>query len=389
MKGRRGDMDMLTKLIHNASLIDTATGASSTAVYHASTFHQHPGETGAWVYSRAGNPTRQALEATIADLEQGSYGFAFASGMAAIAAVMMLFEQGDHVILPRDIYGGTFDLMAQLVARYGLQATYVDLSNLAEVEAHITPRTRGIYIETPSNPTLKITDLRGVADLAHRHGLITIADNTFMSPYLQRPLTMGIDIVVHSATKFLGGHSDVIAGLAVATNPELAARIGKNQKTWGGILGPDDSWLVLRGIKTLGVRMDRAQQNALYLANWFVGRQGIKQVYYPGLAHHPGLQTHMAQALGAGAVLSVVLEDSLNWQAFVEHLQYAIFAVSLGGVETIVSHPATMSHAAMPAPERQRRGVDDNLLRISVGIESINDLIRDFEAALTYVTSLS
>lgn len=382
-------MDMLTKLIHNASLVDRATGASSTPIYHASTFHQDAGDhPGTWSYSRSGNPTRHALEETVADLEQGAYGFAFASGMSAIAAVLMLFSQGDHIILPLDLYGGTFEIVNQLVERYGLEASFVDTGDASQVQASIMPNTRAIYVETPSNPTLKITDLRMIAELAHRHHLVTIADNTFMSPYLQRPLALGIDVVVHSATKFLGGHSDVIAGLVVVNDQDIADRIGKNQKTWGAVLGPEDSWLVLRGIKTLGVRMDRAQRNALYLANWLHGRRGVERVYYPGLSDHPGIKTHMAQSLGAGAVLSVVLDPSLEWTAFVSRLRYAIFAVSLGGVETIVSHPSTMSHAGMSADERHRRNVADNLLRVSVGIESINDLTEDFEGALSYALAL-
>ncbi len=254
-------MDMLTKLIHNPALMDKHTGASSIPIYHGSTFHQDLADTDPqWIYSRIGNPTRRALEDTIAELEEGVRGFAFASGMAAIAAVFMLLSQGDHIILPYDLYGGTYHLMTTMVERFGLSASFVDMTNLTDVENALTPRTRALYIETPSNPLMKITDIRAIVQIAQHHQLLTIADNTFMSPYLQRPLTLGCDIVIHSATKFLGGHSDVVAGLVVVKDHQLADRLAHIQKDWGGILGPDDSWLVIRGMKTLGIRMDRAQQ---------------------------------------------------------------------------------------------------------------------------------
>ncbi len=386
IRGTLADMDMLTKLIHNASLLDAHTGASSPPIYHASTFHQTlEGEPPLWVYARAGNPTRHALEEAIAELEGGTDGFAFSSGMAAIAAVLTLFSQGDHIILPLDIYGGTHEIMRQLTQRFGLTASFVDLSDLEALRQHITPATRAIYVETPSNPTLKISDLRQIAQVAAEHHLLTVADNTFMSPYLQRPLTLGIDIVVHSATKFLGGHSDVIAGLAVVRDPALGERLRAIQTTWGSILGPQDSWLVMRGMKTLGIRMDREQDNALNLALWLQSHPAVQRVYYPGLKDHPGKDVHLAQTVGAGAVLSFVLKEGRDWKEFANGVHYAIFAVSLGGVETIVSHPATMSHAGMTPEERSMRGVSDNLLRVSVGIESINDLIGDFEEALSRV----
>ncbi|PSR33075.1 MAG: cystathionine gamma-synthase [Sulfobacillus benefaciens] len=379
-------MRFSTQLIHNASTIDSATGAASPPIHHASTFHQSPysDKPQTFVYSRSKNPTRSILEETIAELEGGIAGFAFGSGMAAIAAVFTLFSSGDHLIVTRDLYGGTQQILKQLGERYGLKVTYVDMTDLQQVTAHIGSRTRAIYVETPSNPTLTITDLRAVSSIAKSHNLLTIADDTFMTPYLQRPLELGFDIVVHSATKFLAGHSDVIAGLAIVKSPDLKTQLEQVQVTWGGILGPDDSWLTLRGIKTLGVRMDRAQQNALQLAAYLDNHPRVSHVYYPGLSHHPGHALQQEQARGPGAVLSFELPPALTVHEFVSRLRYAIFAVSLGGVETIVSHPASMSHAKMTSDARQAIGVTDQLLRVSVGIEAIEDLIEDFEQALNH-----
>lgn len=377
-------MRFSTRLIHNASTIDPHTGAASTPIHHASTFHQdfNQNQSQSFVYSRSKNPTRAVLEDTVAELEGGVAGFAFASGMAAITAVLTLFSAGDHLIVTRDLYGGTQQILKQLSDRFGLAITYMDMTNLDHLIAHIGPRTRAIYVETPSNPTLTITDLRTVASIAQSHHLLTIADDTFMTPYLQRPLDLGVDIVVHSATKFLAGHSDVIAGLAIVNTPELKTRLEQIQVSWGGILGPDDSWLTLRGIKTLGIRLDRSQKNALKLAEYLTENPRVSRVYYPGLTQHPGHNLHKGQAMGPGAVLSFELPPELSVHAFVSQLRYAIFAVSLGGVETIVSHPATMSHAKMDPLARQAIGVSDQLLRVSVGIEDVDDLIEDFQQAL-------
>jgi cystathionine beta-lyase/cystathionine gamma-synthase len=322
------------------------------------------------------------LEDTVAELEGGVQGFAFASGMAAIAAVLTLFSSGDHIIVPHDLYGGTYQILSDLTRRLGLEVSYVDMTQTAVLQDYIRPHTKAIYVETPSNPTLQITDLKAVATIAQQHHLVTIADNTFMSPYLQRPLTLGFDIVLHSATKFLGGHSDVIAGVVITRTPELAQLVGHAQVVYGGILSPDDSWLVLRGIKTLGVRLDRAQDNALALARALKQNDHVRRVYFPGLPDHPGYALQQAQADGPGAVLSFALTPQLAVSDFVSRLRYAIYAVSLGGVETIVSHPATMSHAALDSETRQSMGVTDQLLRVSVGIEAIDDLIEDFDQAL-------
>ncbi|PSR20824.1 MAG: cystathionine gamma-synthase [Sulfobacillus acidophilus] len=378
-------MKLSTRLIHNSAALDATTGAASTPVYRASTFHQPAQESHppAFVYSRTKNPTRSLLEETVADLEGGVQGFAFASGMAAIAAVLTLFSSGDHIIVPHDLYGGTYQILSDLTRRMGLEVSYADMTQTASLGNCIRPNTKAIYVETPSNPTLQITDLKAVAHLGQQHHLVTIADNTFMSPYLQRPLMEGFDIVLHSATKFLGGHSDVIAGLVVARTSELAKLIGQSQVVYGGILSPDDSWLVLRGIKTLGVRLDRAQENALALAQALKQHDGVNRVYFPGLPEHPGYALHKAQADGPGAVLSFELKPHLTVREVVSRLRYAIYAVSLGGVETIVSHPATMSHAGLDAKTRQSMGVTDQLLRVSVGIEAIDDLLDDFHQALS------
>ena len=376
-------MQRSTKLVHNRSLIDAATHASSPAIHRGSTFDQRPGNgASSYTYSRVSNPTRALLEETLCELEEGVQGFAFASGMAAISAVFQLFGPGDHVLLPHDLYGGSFQLAESLQSQGKLAVSYVDTSSLADVERHIKPETRALYVETPSNPCLRVSDLQALARLGREHNLITIADNTFMSPYLQRPLTLGFDIVLHSATKFLGGHSDVLAGAVITRCPDIAERIHQIQVMYGGILSPDDSWIVLRGIKTLGIRMDREQENALHLAEFFCQRPEVSMVYYPGLDDHPHHDLQASQADGPGAVLSIELEPGIDAADFATRLRLAIFAVSLGGVETIVSHPATMSHAAVPADIRRRMGVRDQLLRISAGIEAIEDLLADFDAAL-------
>lgn len=375
-------MDIKTQLIHNPSAVEATTGAASPPIYRAATYLQAPGHEPKWSYSRVNNPTRQTLEETLAELEQGSRAFAFASGMAAISAMWSLFSPGDHVIVSRDLYGGTHELLALLKARVGLDISYVDLTNTSALESHFKPTTRAVYVETPSNPTLKITDLAKIADLAHRHQALALADNTFMSPYLQRPLSLGFDLVAHSATKFLGGHSDLTAGVVVSRDSRLGDQIKTAQTLYGGILSPDDSWLLMRGMKTLAVRIDRAQQNAIELAEFLSHHPAIARVFYPGLSDHPGHNLHRSQAAGPGAMMSVELAPEARLDTFFNSLQYALYAVSLGGVETIVSHPATMSHAPVPEAEREAMGISSQLVRISVGIEASQDLQEDFGQAL-------
>ncbi|MEI6603191.1 MAG: aminotransferase class V-fold PLP-dependent enzyme [Clostridia bacterium] len=372
-----------TKLIHNNNEYDKATGALSIPIYQASTFHQEDvNQPQEYEYSRSGNPTRKALEETIALLEGGTDGFAFASGMAATASVLSIFATGDHLVVCADVYGGTFRICNTLFQRFGLTVTFVDATNLEALAAAVQENTKGIFIETPSNPLLKITDIRAVAAIAKQRGLITMIDNTFMTPYLQRPIALGIDVVIHSATKFIGGHSDVVAGLVVVNDKALAHRIYAVQNGFGAILGPQDSWLLLRGLKTLKVRMDYQQRNAVRLAEWLEENENVAAVFYPGLKTHPGYEINRAQADGSGAVLSFRAMSVEVAHHFMRHIRLAAVAVSLGGVETIVSYPVTMSHASIPKAERERLGITDDLIRVSLGVEDIEDLLEDFAQAL-------
>ncbi|WP_053363740.1 cystathionine beta-lyase [Bacillus sp. FJAT-27251] len=372
-----------TKLLHNKYKVDSATGAVSVPLQHASTFHQ-PGvdSFGKFDYSRSLNPTREALEEIIAEMEGGTRGFAFASGMAAISTAFLLLSQGDHVIVTEDVYGGTFRMVTQVLNRFGIEHTFVDMTDLAAVKAAVQPNTKVIYAETPSNPLMKVTDIKGVSVIAKEIGALTFVDNTFMTPYLQRPLDLGADIVLHSATKFLGGHSDTLSGLAVTKDEELGARLYALQNSFGAVLGVQDAWLVMRGIKTLAVRMQQSQQSASQIAEFLRDHPHVAKVHFPGLEDHPQYEVHSRQALGPGAVLSFELENETLFKEFVQNLKLPVFGVSLGGVESILSYPAKMSHAAMPDNERQKRGISNTLLRLSVGLESPGDIISDFSQAL-------
>ncbi|SFC83545.1 trans-sulfuration enzyme family protein [Clostridium uliginosum] len=376
-------MNFGTRLLHGSGDIDKNTGALSTPIYQTSTFHQFDIDNfGKYDYSRSGNPTRDALENLIAELESGQRGLAFSSGMAAISSVLSIFSAGDHIIICGDVYGGTYRASTQLFSRFNIEFTFVDASNIEEIKNAFKENTKGLYLETPSNPLLKVTDLRAASKLAKEHGTITIVDNTFMSPYLQRPLELGADIVVHSATKFLGGHSDVIAGLVVTKTKELGDRVYQIQNTFGAILGPQDCWLIIRGIKTLKVRMDAAQNNADKLANWLDKRKEVEKVYYPALKSHEGREVHLSQADGGGAVLSFKFNSLKRTKIFLNNVKNVAVAVSLGGVETIVSYPVKMSHASIPKKERDKLGVTDTLIRVSVGLEDIKDLIDSFKEAI-------
>lgn len=372
-----------TRALHTPGMVDPFTGAASTPLYQASTFHQedveHPPP---YDYARSGNPTREALEAAIAEMEGGTRGFAFASGMAAISSVLAIFGQGDHLIVPEDVYGGTYRALTQIFPRFGLEISFVDCTDLEQVRQAIRPHTRGIYVETPSNPLLKITDLRGIVALAREIGAITMIDNTFMTPYYQRPLELGFDVVIHSATKFLGGHSDVVAGLVAVRDEELARRIYAVQNGFGAVLGIQDSWLTLRGMKTLKVRMEQATANAQALAQFLQSHPAVSRVYYPGLEDHPGREIHESQSSGYGAVLSFDVGSRERALEVLRRVQIPLVAVSLGAVEGILSYPAMMSHAAMPPEVRRERGITDGLLRYSVGLEQAEDLIADLDQAL-------
>jgi cystathionine beta-lyase len=373
-----------TRILHHGAETDPHTGAAAVPVYQVSTFAQKdPVNLGKYEYARGENPTREALEHAIAELEGGDVGLAFASGMAAISSVLLLFRPGDHLLVAEDVYGGTYRVVTTIFRQWGLESTFVDTSDPGNIAAAIRPETRGIFVETPSNPILKIADLAVLSAIAREKKLLSIVDNTFMTPYLQRPIEHGFDIVVHSATKFLGGHSDLIAGLVVTRSAELGERLKFIQRAFGAILGPQDAFLVSRGIKTLGARMDAQQANAEKIARWLTGAPGVRKVYYPTLTGHAGREVHLRQSAGGGAVVSFELPDGPSAHRFMRSVRLPLLAVSLGGVESILSYPATMSHGSMPPEERLARGITDGLVRLSVGLEDPEDLIRDLANALT------
>ncbi len=377
-------MKISTRIIHSGKNVELPSRPLSVPLYHASTFAQDSvDEFGPWDYARSGNPTRQALEDSIAELEGGTCGCAFGSGMAAISSTLLLFSPGDHLVVCDDVYGGAFRVMVNVFGRWGLTVSFVDATDCAAVEKAIQGNTRAIYIETPSNPLLKISDLAAISRLAKARGILTIVDNTFMTPYLQRPLELGCDIVLHSGTKFLNGHSDVVCGFAVAADPDLGQRLRFIQNAFGAILGPHDSWLALRGLRTLRVRMEESQRSARKIALWLTQQPHVKKVLYPGLPGHPGYAVHNSQASGPGAVLSFELDSVELARRLLERSRIASFAVSLGGVESILSYPARMSHAALPASERAARGISDSLVRLSVGLEDPQDLIDEIDGVVS------
>ncbi len=375
-----------TKLLHNQHKVDPATGAVSVPIQHASTFHQFDIDSyGKYDYARSGNPTREALEDVIAELEGGTRGFAFSSGMAAISTAFLLLSSGDHIVITEDVYGGTYRMVTQVLTRFGIEHTFVDMTDLNQVKEAIKPNTKAFYVETPSNPLLKVTDIEAICALAKEINAITYVDNTFLTPEYQRPLELGADVVLHSATKFLSGHSDVVAGLAVVKDEELGKRLYSLQNSFGAVLGVQDAWLVLRGIKTLHVRLEQSQKSAIKLAEFLEDQPLIEKVYYPGLENHPQHQLQKRQAGGPGAVLSFEFTDEQALQVFLSNVKIPVFAVSLGAVESILSYPAKMSHAAMPQEEREKRGIKNSLIRLSVGLENPDDLINDFSQALHQV----
>ncbi len=362
---------------------DKTTGAVNVPIYQTSTYEQSGlGENTGWEYSRTGNPTRAAVEALIAELEGGTHGFAFASGMAAIAAVLNLFKSGDRVVISSNVYGGTFRILDKIFKNFKLEYTIVDTTNLDNLESALSPDVKAILIESPANPLLTVTDLAGASALSKKHGILTIVDNTFMTPYLQRPLELGADIVVHSATKYLGGHSDLIAGLVVVKDERLAERLAFIQNATGGVLAPFDSFLLIRGIKTLAVRLDRHVQNAETIAASLKENRAVKKVYYPGLPDAQGYEINKRQAKNGGAVISFELKENYDIKKFFKSLHLIALAESLGGIESLACHPATMTHASIPYEIRQKVGITDGLIRLSVGIEHIDDLLSDLEQAI-------
>lgn len=372
-----------TLLIHGGIDGDAATGAVNVPIYQTSTYRQRAlGENTGWEYSRTGNPTRAALEALISDLEGGTRGFAFASGMAAISAVLSLFKSGDRILISKNVYGGTFRVLDKVFKQFGLGYALADTDDASALDAAITPDVKAILVESPANPLLTVTDLAAAASVAKRRGILTIVDNTFMTPYLQKPLALGADIVVHSATKYLGGHSDVVSGLAVTNHPEIAERLAFVQNAVGGVLGPFDSFLLIRGIKTLAVRMDRHVANAETLAARLATHPEVSRVWYPGLKDFPGHDIQFRQAKNGGAMISFELADGKDHREFFRTLRLVTLAESLGGVESLVCHPASMTHASIPKETREKVGITDRLIRLSVGIEDVDDIWSDIENAI-------
>ncbi len=375
-----------TKAIHAGQVPDPSTGAVMQPIYQVSTYRQ-PGLGAGWKYdyARTINPTRGALERNLAALEGGLEARCFASGMSAIAAVMNLLKSGDHVVVSRNVYGGTYRLFEGLLRQFGLEFTWVDTSELSAIESAIRPATKMLYVETPTNPVLGITDLSAAGRIARKHKLRLVVDNTFMSPYFQQPIALGADLVVHSTTKYLNGHSDSVGGCVVTTRPEDAERIGWLQNTVGAILSPMDSFLVLRGIKTLPVRMERHDASGRKIAAWLAGSRKISAVHYPGLKTHPQHALAKRQMTGFGGMIAFELGSLANAKKFLGRLSLCALAESLGGVETLISHPASMTHGAVPKGERKRIGVTDGLVRISAGLEDVDDLIADLKQALSAV----
>ncbi|WP_462399906.1 trans-sulfuration enzyme family protein [Lacticaseibacillus pantheris] len=375
-----------TKIIKATTVQDPATGAVNTPIQLSSTFNQASfDEFGKFDYSRSGNPTREVAEHAVATLEDGQFGYLFSTGMAAISSVLMTFSQGDHLIISKYVYGGTFRILEEVLPRFGIEHTFVDLSDLDAVAAAIQLNTKAIYIETPSNPILAVTDIAAVADLAHQHHLIAIADNTFMSPVLQKPLHLGVDIVVHSATKFLAGHSDIVAGAAITNDQELADKIYFIQNAVGATLGVTDCWLLLRGIKTLGVRMQQSSSAAQRIAEWLEQQPQVTRVCYPGLPSNAGYAIQQRQAVNGGAVLSFDVGSEAAARTVAETTTIPEFSVSLGGTETILSYPPKMSHAELSVADQAASGITPGLLRFSVGLEDPDDLIADLAQAFAKI----
>ena len=370
-------------LIHGGVYGDEYTGAVNVPIYQTSTYEQPElGKHKGWEYSRTGNPTRAALEALIAELEGGTAGFAFASGMAAVTAVLSLFESGDKIIISSNVYGGTFRVLDQVFKNFGITYAIEDTTDLQKLDMKITPEVKAILVETPANPLLTITDLAGIAEIARKHGILSIVDNTFMTPYLQRPIELGADIVIHSATKYLGGHSDLVAGLVVVNDETLAEKIAFIQNATGGVLAPFDSFLLIRGIKTLGVRVDRHVENAEKTAEYLKNHKAVKNTYYPGLPAAQGYEINRRQAKNGGAMISFELYENYDIARFFKSLRLIALAESLGGVESLVCHPASMTHASIPYEIRQKVGITDGLIRLSIGIENIDDLLGDLDYAI-------
>ena len=377
-------MGFSTIAIHAGNEPDSATGAVSVPIYQTSTYAQDAlGKHKGFEYARTQNPTRSALEKNIAALENAKFGYAFASGMSATDATLKLVKAGDHVILGDNTYGGTFRLFDKILINYGIEFDLVDTSDISSVEQAFKPNTKMVFVETPTNPVMTVTDLSAVSRMAHAHGAKVVCDNTFMSPYLQQPLSFGVDIVVHSTTKYLNGHSDSVGGF-VALNDETDANwIQFVQNSIGAILSPFDSFLVLRGTKTLAVRMDKHDENGRAVANFLAEHPNVQKVYYPGLVSHPQHELAKRQQKGFGGMVAFETGSLENAKKVLENVKICTLAESLGGVESLISHPATMTHASVPADRREKLGITDGLVRVSVGIEDIEDILEDLDQALS------
>ncbi|MEI7948343.1 MAG: PLP-dependent aspartate aminotransferase family protein [bacterium] len=375
---------LTTRLAQAGTRYDKATGSISVPIYQTASFvHPGLGQSTGFDYSRSSNPTRLVLEETLAAADGGHRGFAFASGLAAIDAVLRLFVPGDKLVVTEDLYGGTYRLFERIYRPLGIEAVYVDTSDIASVQVALAiPGVRGVLIESPTNPILRIADIRVIATLARAWGIITIVDNTFLTPVLQRPIEQGADLVVYSATKYLAGHNDVVAGAVVTATPELSERIGFLQNASGGILGPQDSWLTLRGIKTLALRVERQQANAIAIATWLASHPRVRRVYYPGLPNHPGRGILLREKSGWGGMISFEVDDPARVPVILSTVKIFLFAESLGGVESLITYPSVQTHADIEEATRCRLGINDRLLRLSVGIEDVHDLLDDLETVL-------
>jgi cystathionine gamma-synthase len=372
-----------SRLAQIGSLEEPVTGALSFPIYQATAF-RHPklGQSTGFDYARTKSPTRQVLEEAIAQLESGDAGFACSSGMAALQTVFALFSQGDHLIVSLDLYGGTYRLLEKIMSRFGVTATYVDTNDLDALESHYKANTKALLIETPSNPLMMVTDLELVCGWAKKKGILSIVDNTLLTPFFQRPIELGADVVVHSATKYLGGHNDVLAGLIVTQGKELSEQMAFLHNSIGAVLNPQDSWLLMRGMKTLAIRMERHQYNAIQVANSLLQNPHVESVYYPGLESHPGYEVQQRQSSGNTGIFSFKLKDARYIEPILRHIQLIAFAESLGGVESLMTYPSVQTHADIPEEIRREVGVDDRLLRYSVGIEHADDLIADLSRAI-------
>ena len=374
-----------TKAIHAGVSPDPTTGAIMTPIYQTSTYVQEsPGKHKGYEYSRTHNPTRTALQNALAALENGKHGICYASGLAATDAVLKMYRPGDEIIATNDIYGGSYRIMKKIYEPFGLVFHFVDMSDIANIESVISDKTKLVWVETPTNPLMKIIDIEAVVGLCKDKGICTAVDNTFASPYLQNPLDMGVDIVMHSVTKYLGGHSDTVMGALITNDDELAKQLAFIQNASGAVPGPQDCFLVLRGIKTLHIRMQRHCENAIIVANWLETHQKVSKVYYPGLQSHNGYELAKKQMRGFGGMLSFELKGDVYEEAIrtMERLEVFSLGESLGGVESLCTHPASMTHASIPKEEREKVGLKDTLIRLSVGIEDVEDLIADLEQAI-------